>query len=41
MLSGETAKGKYPFKAVDTMRAICSKVEDNMIDGKLVFGEVA
>ena len=41
MLSGETAKGKYPFKAVDTMRTICNKTEDNMINGNFVFGKVA
>ncbi len=40
MLSGETAKGKYPFKAVSTMRAICSKIEANMVNGELVFAEV-
>lgn len=41
MLSGETAKGKYPVKSVSTMRAICNKVERHLVDGELVLAEVA
>ena len=35
MLSGETANGKYPLKAMQVMTQTCGRVEDAMIHHRL------
>ena len=39
MLSGETAKGKYPIEAVSTMCRVCVQAE-SLIDARKVFQNV-
>jgi pyruvate kinase len=39
MLSGETAVGRYPVKATETMAAICANAEAHLPHGRLLRGE--
>jgi pyruvate kinase len=39
MLSGETAVGRYPVGATDTMAMICANAEAHLPQGRLLYGE--
>jgi len=39
MLSGETAVGKYPVVATETMATICANAEDHLPRGRLLYDE--
>ena len=39
MLSGETAVGRYPVVAAETMAVICANAEAHLPHGRLVYGE--